>query len=221
MDNILTKKISETLYNAKTFAIITHKRPDLDAISSSLAMFWYLLDIGKKSTNIDVLIPEYNSNFYFIPGLGYLKNSATKEEYDVLIVVDCADLSKLECVNIINISKQVICFDHHEEMSINATFGIIDTTSPSCTCIIYETFPCMSRPFLNCIALGLIYDKNNLKRKIDSRGENLINALREEVNTDYLYNIFFKKNKYNYSAIFKLKSPMDSISKIISHKTEK
>lgn len=48
MRKILHNNLSEMIRDAKTFLILTHKRPDGDAISSSLAMFWYLLDKGKK-----------------------------------------------------------------------------------------------------------------------------------------------------------------------------
>lgn len=186
MYNILTKKLSETILTAKTFAIITHKRPDGDAISSALAMFWYLLDVGKMSSEIDVIIPEFNNDFSFIPGIEYLKKSPTKETYDVLIIVDCANLSLLEGSNILNHAKQIISFDHHEQSSIDSSFGIIDTTAPSCTCIIHEIFTCMSKPFLNCIVSGLISDTNNLSLNAGIRGQNIINALQGEVDINYI-----------------------------------
>ena len=47
MDTISTENLSEIMTNATTYAILTHKRPDGDAISSALSMFWYLIDIGK------------------------------------------------------------------------------------------------------------------------------------------------------------------------------
>ena len=60
-----TNSIFPILEEANTFAILSHQRPDGDAISSSFAMFWYLLYMGKEKQNIDVIIPEFLSDFSF------------------------------------------------------------------------------------------------------------------------------------------------------------
>lgn len=162
MDTISTENLSNILANAKTFAIITHKRPDGDALSSSLAMFWYLVDIGKKQSDIDVIIPEFLDDFLFIPGTEYIKKSRTKDRYDIVVVVDCACMHLLEGTDILNFANQVVCFDHHEETTIEFDYANINSSAPSCTCIIYRTFLCFKKEFLNCIATGLISDTNNL-----------------------------------------------------------
>lgn len=64
MDTISTENLSEIIADATTYAILTHKRSDGDAISSSLSMFWYLIDIGKEPDNIDVIIPEFIKDFF-------------------------------------------------------------------------------------------------------------------------------------------------------------
>lgn len=72
MDTISTENLSEIMANATTYAILTHKRPDGDAIFSALSMFWYLIDIGKELDNIDIIIPEFIKDFSFIAGIDYL-----------------------------------------------------------------------------------------------------------------------------------------------------
>ncbi len=179
MDTISTENLfQKTMANATTYAILTHKRPDGDAISSSLSMFWYLIDIGKKSNNIDVIIPEFVEEFSFIPGIEHLKAAPTKEKYDVIIVVDCADMHLLEGIPILKRAKTLICFDHHEETSIPFTHSMIDTLAPSCSYIIYKMFPCRNQHFLNCIATGLISDTSNLSMNVTSSVTNMINELK-------------------------------------------
>ncbi len=184
MNNILTN-LSKIIAKAETFAIITHIRPDGDAISSSLSIFWYLIDIGKKATNIDIIIPEFISDFSFVPGIENLKKEPQKEQYDVVIVVDCSNMSRIQCVNVLNYAKTSICFDHHEQTSIKSTYSIIDSSAPSCTCIIYESLHCTRKEFLECIATGLISDTSNLTLNITNRTINLINELKNlNINID-------------------------------------
>lgn len=177
MDTISTEKLSEIIANATTYAILTHKRPDGDAISSSLSMFWYLIGIGKDPNSIDVIIPEFIKDFSFIAGINHLKKAPTKESYDVIIVVDCADMHLLEGGSILNRGQKIICLDHHEETSIPYTYCIIDPSAPSCSYIIYRTFPCKNKHFLDCVASGLISDTANLSLNVTTLVTDTINEL--------------------------------------------
>lgn len=179
MDTISTENLSNILATAKTFAIITHTRPDGDAISSSLAIFWHLTNIGKPKDNIDVIIPEFLDDFSFIPGIEYIKANPSKENYDVVIVVDVACMHLIEGADALRRSNCIICFDHHDETTIAFSHGIVDCTAPSCTCIIYETFNCTDKNFLTCIATGLISDTNNLTLNTSNTGKEIIKYLTE------------------------------------------
>lgn len=196
MYKISDEKIYTKIVNAETFAIITHKRPDGDAISSSLAIFWYLLDIGKKETKIDVIIPEFIEELSFIPGIEYLKKEPTREKYDLIIVVDCAELQLLARKDILKLSKTTICFDHHEATSIYANHNVIDINAPSCTCIIYEKLPkCTDNKYLNCIATGLISDTSNLTLNVTKRVNKMIEELKQlGVNISLISDKLSKKN---------------------------
>lgn len=177
MDTISTENLSQIITNATTYAILTHKRPDGDAISSSLSMFWYLIDIGKEADSIDVIIPEFIKDFSFIAGIEHLKMSPTKEKYDVIVVVDCADMHLLEGCSILSRGQKIICFDHHEETSIPYNYCIIDPLAPSCSYIIYKMFPCKNKHFLDCVACGLISDTSNLSLNVTAIVTDTINEL--------------------------------------------
>lgn len=40
--NFRQEQIKGVIQNSNSFAILTHERPDGDAISSALAMYWYI-----------------------------------------------------------------------------------------------------------------------------------------------------------------------------------
>lgn len=187
MDTISTENLSNILATAETFAIITHTRPDGDAISSSLAVFWHLITIGKQKDNIDVIIPEFLDDFSFIPGIEYIKTAPSKEKYDVVIIVDVACMHLLEGTDILKRSDCLICFDHHDETTIPFNYSVIDNTAPSCTCIIYETFKCKDKNFLTCVATGLISDTNNLTLNISDKGKEILDNLNNlEVDVNFI-----------------------------------
>lgn len=194
---ISIKAISALITNAETFAIIAHIRPDGDAISSSLAMFWYLLDIGKKEADIDVIIPEYIDELSFIPGTEYLKKYPTKEKYDLAIIVDCAEERLIKGKEVLKLSDKVICFDHHESEERYAEDNIIDTDAASCTSIIYDMFSeCTDKNYLNCIATGLISDTSILTLNVTSRVKETIESLKDKgVDVDEISRKLATKNK--------------------------
>lgn len=172
---------------ANTFAILCHRRPDGDAISSSMAMFWYLIDIGKKEDNIDIIIPEFLDDFSFIPGIENVKKSPTKEHYDLIIVVDCADLQFVEGAKLLTYANKVICFDHHETLSLFGNCNIIDISAPSCTCILYRTFCCKTTEFLTCVAVGLISDTSIFTLNVSNSCLEIVKELEESgIDINYL-----------------------------------
>lgn len=177
MNNISTENIFKIINDAETFAVLTHKRTDGDAISSSLAMYWYLIDIGKEPGNIDVLVPNFNEDFNFISGINHLKKEPTKDRYDLVIVVDCADEQRIEGAHVLKFAEKIICFDHHNTTSVEADYSIIDEKASSCTCILYRILPCTNSKFLSCIATGIISDTCNLKLNVTDECNEILNKL--------------------------------------------
>ena len=197
MKNVNAPKetILEKIRNADTFLIMTHKRPDGDAISSSLAMFWYLLDINKSKTNIDIVIPEYSKELAFIPGINFIKNQPVREKYDLAILVDCAELRLLKGKEYLELADKTICIDHHEKENFYGDYNIIDLAASSCTSIIFKVFECQEINYLNCIATGLISDTSNLTLNVTSESKEIIKILEEfGIDIDKISKILFLKS---------------------------
>lgn len=173
-NNISVDELSALLRDSSNIAILTHKKPDGDALASALAVFWYLIDTGKKSSNIDIVIPYYLDDFSFIPGITNVKKIPTKESYDLVVVVDCAKLNMVNGNNYLNRAKTVICFDHHESSYIPCTYHVINPSSVSCTCILYEFLKCRTKNFINCIAIGLVADTALLTTKLPTDAQDIL-----------------------------------------------
>lgn len=135
------KSIIQTIKKNKRFLISTHVNPDPDALCSELALADYLRSKGKS-----VIIVNHQtvpSRFHFLPGVRTIKNywKTRKVNYDVAIIVDCGDLSRIGKVqNLIQDDKDLINIDHH---ITNDSFGTINCihSNASSTCeILYELF---------------------------------------------------------------------------------
>ena len=187
-NNTSKEVVLELIRNSSTFLIMTHRRPDGDAISSALAMFWYLLDIGKSKQSIDIVIPEYTKELAFISGIEHVKKQPAMEKYDLAILVDCAELRMLKGKEYMELADKTICIDHHEKEKFYADYNVVNVDVSSCTTIIFDIFHCVAPNYLNCIATGLISDTSLLTLNVTPEAMDIIKKLRElGVDIDEIY----------------------------------
>jgi bifunctional oligoribonuclease and PAP phosphatase NrnA len=118
MNNDLHTEIRQRLQDAQRIMIVSHVRPDGDAIGSMLALGLSLQQIGKQVEM--VLADGVPSNFRHMKGSDKVSHRP-HGEHDLIIVVDCSDLQRTGGVlgnRIPNIN-----IDHH---ITNLEFGEIN-----------------------------------------------------------------------------------------------
>ena len=188
----MRKKILDNIHQAKTFLILTHYRPDGDAISSSLAMFYFLVGLGKNPEDIDVYIPYISNDLSFIDKNNIRKENSILDNYDLIIVVDCSDYSRIEGNDLLEgvSSQQCIVIDHHEMsgIPIEADCSLIDASASSTTCIIYRQlskYMCKqnSNDFFRCSAIGIMSDTIGLTLNVTQECKDILNEC-EKVGVD-------------------------------------
>lgn len=144
INNILSKnnkstllKISEFLKKNNNFAIFTHVVPDGDAISSCLALYLALKQIGKNVKIIfDSEIPE---RLKFL--LNYFDNTNNLEfEPENFICLDVSDKKRIAGLENKNKNKNFnICIDHHDIENCEFTdMFYLNKKASSCAEIIYN-----------------------------------------------------------------------------------
>lgn len=161
----------EKFYINDKYLILTHKGPDGDAISSSLAMYTYLIDMGVAPKNIEVYIPEMSEGLKFID-----KNSVTTDQIsesykDVVIIVDVSSSDRIEGIDLVkgNFSRCII-IDHHEKgiNFLQTKEAIINPEVASCTSIIDSNFinkirkSSNRRQFAEYVVTGILSDTRGL-----------------------------------------------------------
>lgn len=134
-DLIPPEEITRALMSAGKVLIMTHQRPDGDAMGSTFGMREFLRHNGIAA---DVIIPgdvprRYNGLF-----TGYLADVDEKQlkEYDLFVALDCANPERLGCGSVLDIDKlrsgNFICIDHHTGNSLSAPNSWVAGSGSTC-----------------------------------------------------------------------------------------
>lgn len=173
----------DIISKAKTFLILTHVRPDGDAVASSIAMHEFLVSLGKNSEDIEVYIPHISKDLSFIDKDNIIVDNCTKQ-HDLAIIVDVSDFLRIEGSGLLKefSPQQCILFDHHERTGepIETKYSFVDTSASSCTCVIHRELSmyidmCSIKSFARCIAIGILSDTIGLKQNVTEECEVILN----------------------------------------------
>jgi phosphoesterase RecJ-like protein len=148
-------RIGEALQSSRTVAVLTHVRPDGDAIGSQLAMVLALQKLGKTVMAwTESGLPE---NFAFLSGSELItKPPAEPMELDVVLALDTAAKNRMgEAIQAVSAYNKLINIDHHASNPGYGDLNYIDAQSPATGQIIYELLQDQHLPFFPAIADAL------------------------------------------------------------------
>ena len=121
------------------FIIMSHIRPDGDAIGSTIALGSTLEKMGKQVTYINEDgVPE---SLLFLKGANKVTRPTNDDlDVDVAIAVDCANKPRLgeNALKMAATAKLWINIDHHKSNSEYGDLNYIDSNSPATGQIIYQ-----------------------------------------------------------------------------------
>jgi phosphoesterase RecJ-like protein len=138
-ENATFAQLGEVLHNHQSFVLISHVRPDGDAIGSQLALGFALLAAGKnvRLINEDGL-PD---NLTFMPGSEKIElPPAEPLEVEVAIALDTATKPRLgdRALHAASRAKLWLNIDHHISNPRYGDLNLIDSTSPATGQILYQ-----------------------------------------------------------------------------------
>ncbi|MBN1575434.1 MAG: DHH family phosphoesterase [Chitinispirillaceae bacterium] len=121
----------------RRFLISSHMSLDGDSVGSQVAMRWYLASLGKE-------VVLYNKDpvpgkFSFLTAHDTVLTARPGSTFDVLVVLDCSNISRLGW-SVEAIAPVMVNIDHHRD---NARFGkinIVDNHAAATGAIIYRFF---------------------------------------------------------------------------------
>ena len=148
-------QIGSALREHHRFAVLSHVRPDGDALGSQLALTLSLQLLGKEvmAWNEDGLLEKYN----FLPGGERLIQPPPEpQDFDVVVTLDTATQSRLGLAGgAIRQAKIWINIDHHPSTPGYGDLVYIDPNSPATGQILFELIQNQQLPIDPAIAENL------------------------------------------------------------------
>jgi phosphoesterase RecJ-like protein len=140
--------------NSNKIIVVTHTHPDGDAIGSLIAMGMSLEALNKKITlYCESLIPAV---YRFLPEVHRVVNKIGNLNYDMAVILDCGDLSRVgQTVSYLDQIPVIVNIDHHVT---NTRFGhlqLIDTSACATAEIVYRLIKQMGLPFSKSVATSI------------------------------------------------------------------
>lgn len=139
------EEFDNAISGAKTVAITSHISPDPDAMSSTLAIDWYIRNYFPDVTVEIAYESEIDPDFATIPNAERIKEyeniSEVFNKADVQIFVDGNALHRFTNyeADLLSEGKITICMDHHKSEGADFTLRYVDTTAASAAQLITET----------------------------------------------------------------------------------
>jgi bifunctional oligoribonuclease and PAP phosphatase NrnA len=149
------EQIGQVLRENQSFAVLSHVRPDGDALGSQLALGLSLKKLGKdvRIWNEEGMLGKYS----FLPDASLLtKPPAEPEDVDVAMALDTAIQNRLgNTVAAIRSAKLWINIDHHPSNPGYGDLVYIDPNAPATGQILYELITSQKLPIDIAIAENL------------------------------------------------------------------
>jgi len=159
----------EQIKKANNILLVTHAKPDGDAVSSICAMMLILEQIGKNYTAY--CKDPAPKQFLFLPRSEKIitnKKDIKFSDFDTIISLDCGSLSRTTLIEEIKTKKayqKVIEFDHHIKIDNFSEIEVRDPVAASTTEVLYHFIKTVNLRFnkniANCILTGILTDTAN------------------------------------------------------------
>lgn len=123
--NLKKNEIAKRLEKSQRTLIMTHLRPDGDAIGSSFALAGALLNQGKEVRVLSHDPLPYDVTF--LPHGGVYVDHLDGFDYDLVVALDCSDPGRLEDRKTFLEGYEVVNIDHHRT---NTGYGSLNWVEP-------------------------------------------------------------------------------------------
>jgi len=158
MDDALNAAIQQRLAAAQKVLIVSHVRPDGDAIGSLIALGLALQDAGKHVQM--VLADGIPSSFRHLEGSQQVSKEA-KGAFDTFVAVDCADFTRLG-KGLEDYGQPDINIDHHITNEKFGKLNLIEAEAVATAAILTDRLPAwgytITKPIAAALLTGIVTD---------------------------------------------------------------
>jgi phosphoesterase RecJ-like protein len=152
MDEALLRLAGKQLREADHIVVLSHQRPDGDAVGSVLGLGLALQGVGKEVQM--VLADGVPRNLRHLPGADLVQQRVTRA-VDLWVVLDCSDLDRVGDVTP-EAWEPDINLDHHVTNLNFASLNLVDTHAVATAAILADSFPIWGLALTPSIAANLL-----------------------------------------------------------------
>jgi len=153
----IDRQIAELFANAGRILLVSHLRPDGDAVGAVLGLGLALRDAGKHVQM--VLVDGVPSSFHHLPGNKEIRRKA-EAPWDLSISLDASDLPRTGWA--FGTEPPGLNIDHHVTNLNFAEVNLVDPTAEATCAILAERMPrwglSITKPIAECLLTGIIID---------------------------------------------------------------
>ncbi len=205
------ERITKKLFSAETIALFMHINPDGDCVGSSLALYHYLLNMGKDVYVFTEEKADIRENLKILPNIDVINSRALKR-YDLGIALDCGAASRMGkiCSGVFfNKCEDHACFDHHQTSEPFVEDLVFENVAATCQ-ILYKFMVENDESFIDrnvamCLYAGMVTDSGafSFSNTTEETLQIAAKLLKYGLNS---YEIIFKLTKEERPEVFKLKA---------------
>jgi len=211
MKKLVDQKIFEKIHQSHDFLIVSHVRPDADAVGSLLGLGLALINQEK---NVQMVLADGAGRFEYLPKVNLITRSPSGKA-DMIIVVDCSDIKRVGGLKA-ELGKPDLVVDHHKTNDRYGVYNIVEPDQVATAAILFDHLPEWGLSFdpeiATCLLSGIVgdtigYRTPNVNAEVMRKsaalmdlGANLADIYREE-----LVMKSFKAYKYWGSGLSRLK----------------
>ena len=216
-----------SIKNYKSVCIIGHISPDADALASMMVFRNFL--ISKFNLNkVDIFAESSKLQPQQKMLLDNVPLNPEPSNYEIAIMMDSPNAERLGIYkNLFDSADLKIVIDHHQTNMYQGDINIVQQQSSTCEIVydIVQNFEYnLSQPEMEKIYAGIITDTNNFSvGKINNKTFKIVSEIIDNVDSEEIYNNFFRnnslKNMQILSTAIRNISTSENNQIIISHIT--
>ena len=157
INNTLVNAVKQLFQNGQSFLVISHIKPDGDAIGSLLGLGLALREAGKDVQM--VLVDGVTHSFHYLPGSDSVLRRP-KGSYDTAVVLDCSDL--IRTGGVLGDRQPDLNIDHHITNLNFARINFVNPTAAATSAILAGYLEVwgltISTPVAQALMTGLVSD---------------------------------------------------------------
>ncbi len=152
---------------SKSIVLACHVNPDGDALGSLLSLALALKPLGKEVTCLsEDGVPDI---LRFLPGSDLIVRSTEAPAFDLALVVDSGELSRVgvQVGPMVSRARRAVNIDHHVVAGAFGDIRVLDSSAASTAEIVYDLLQALQAPLTpeiaTCLFTGIITDTGSFR----------------------------------------------------------